>query len=189
MEDYFDLGGFEECPEAEISSIQDSEEGVGWGSFLLGAAAGMVGAVSPARKLLTKSPVQDLSGSLKKPEKKFISELWQFEEELDHATENENFERMFLLVNGFNGCLNGKWRELIPGNKGYSGSIRMEELLQEFVLPIFEKTSAVARINFAKNIQEKRLNQFCSEKISLESDTWIFKWSGSDKPIGGTANT
>ena len=58
----------------------------------------------------------------------------------------------------------------------------------EFVLPIFQKASA-ARINFAKKIPEKRLKQFCSERISLEPETWIFKWTDSDKPIEGTANT
>jgi hypothetical protein len=189
MEEYFDLGGFEECSEAETSSSQGTEGGVGWGSFVLGAAAGMVGAVSPARKLLANSHAQDLSDSLKKTEKKFIAELWRFEEELDHANENKNFERIFLLVNGFNGCLNGKWKVLIPGNPGYSGSTRLEELLHEFVLPIFEKVSAAARINFATKIPEKRFNHFCSKSVSLDPDTWIFKWSDSDKPIGGTANT
>ena len=189
MEEYFDLGGFEGCTEAETSSSQGTEGGVGWGSFVLGAAAGMVGTVSPARKLLANSHAQNPSDSLKKTEKKFIAELWRFEEELDHATENKNFERIFLLVNGFNGCLNGKWKVLIPGNPGYSGSTRLEELLQEFVLPIFQKASAAARINFAKKIPEKRLKQFCSERISLEPETWIFKWTDSDKPIEGTANT
>jgi len=189
MEEYFDLVGFEECSEAETSSIQEAEGGVGWGSFVLGAAAGMVGAVSPARKLLAKDNCQELVGLLKKSEKKFIAELWKFEEELDHATENKNLERIFLLINGFNGCLNGKWKVLIPGNPGYSGSTRLEELLQEFVLPIFQKASTAARINFSKKIPEKRLNHFCSKNISFEPDTWIFKWSDSDTPIGGTANT
>lgn len=130
-----------------------------------------------------------MAGSLKKSEKKFIAELWRFEEELDDATENENFERILLLVNGFEGCMNGPWKVLIPGNPGYSGSPRLKELLHEFVLPIFEKASAAARINFAKKIPEKRFNHFCSQKISLDPDTWIFKWSDSDTPIEGAANT
>ena len=141
--EYLNAEGFEEFYETDLPSIQDTgEQGTGWGSFVLGAAAGMVGTVSTAGKFLAEDNCQELAGSLKKSEKKFISELWRFEEELDDATENENFERVFLLVNGFEGCMNGQWMELIPGNPGYSGSPRLEELLHEFVLPIFEKASA-----------------------------------------------
>lgn len=188
--EYLDVEGFEDFREPDLPSIQETEEqGTGWGSFVLGAAAGMVGTVSSAGKFVAEDNLQESTGSLKKSEKKFISELWRFEEELDHATENENFERVFLLVNGFEGCMNGQWKELIPGNPGYSGSPRLEELLHEFVLPVFEKASATARINFATKIPVKRFNHFCSKKISLDPDTWIFKWSDSDTPIEGAANT
>ena len=188
--EYLDSGDFEEFSEPSPQSIEESEgQGMGWGSFLLGAAAGIAGNVGAEGKLVAKGSGQGSSGLLKKCEKKFIAELWKFEEELDHATECKNFERILLLVNGFEGCMHGHWKSLIPGNPGYSGSLRLEELLHEFVLPIFEKASAAASINFAKKIPEKRFNHLCTQTVSLDPDTWIFKWCDSDKPIGGTANS
>ena len=92
--EYLDVEGFEEFPEPDPPSVQETARpGMGWGSFVLGAAAGMVGTVSSAGKFPAKDNCRESAGSLKKSEKKFISELWRFEEELDHAAENENFER------------------------------------------------------------------------------------------------
>ena len=188
--EYLDAEGFEEFPEPDLPSVQDTERpGMGWGSFVLGTAAGIAGTVSTAGKFVDEDNLQKSTGTLKKSEKKFISELWKFEEELDHASENKNFERILLLVYAFEGCMNSQWQVLIPGNPGYSGSPRLEELLHEFVLPIFEKVSAAACINFATKIPEKRFNHFCSKSVSLDPDTWIFKWSDSDTPIDGAANT
>lgn len=185
-----DSGDFDESSEPDLPSIQETEgQGMGWGSFVLGAAAGIAGTVSTAAKFPAKDNLQESTGSLKKGEKKFISELWKFEEEIDDATECKNFERILLLVYAFEGYMNGQWKVLIPGNPGYSGSLRLEELLHEIVLPIFEKAFAAARINFATKILKKRFNHLCSKSVSLDPDTWIFKWSDSDKPIGGTANT
>ena len=187
---YLDTEGYDEFPEPYLPGIQETEgQRMGWGSFVLGAAAGIAGTVSTAGKFPAKDNLQGSTGSLKKSEKKFISELWKFEEEIDHATECKNFERILLLVYAFEGYMNGRWKVLIPGNAGYSGSLRLEELLHEFVLPIFEKASAAARINFATKIPKKRFNQLCSKSVSLDPDTWIFKWSDSDTPIEGAANT
>jgi hypothetical protein len=188
--EYLDSEGFEEFPEPDLPNIQEAEvQGLDSESFVLGAAAGIAGTVSKAGEIVAEDSCKKFASSLKKSEKKFIAELWRFEEELDHAAENENFERILLLVYAFEGYMNGKWKVLIPGNAGYSGSLRLEELLHEFVLPIFEKASAAARINFSTKIPEKRFNHFCSKNISLDPDTWIFKWSDSDTPIEGAANT
>lgn len=102
MEEYFDLGCFEECAEAETSSSQGTEGGVGWGSFVLGDAAGMVGTVRTAGKFLAKDNCQELIGSLKKSEKKFIAELWKFKETLDHATENVLVMKVKFMKEGYN---------------------------------------------------------------------------------------
>ena len=164
--EYLDSEGFEEFPEPDLPNIQEAEvQGLDSESFVLGAAAGIAGTVSKAGEIVAEDSCKKFASSLKKSEKKFIAELWRFEEELDHAAENENFERVFLLVNGFEGCMNDQWMELIPGNPGYFGSPRLEELLHEFVLPIFEKASAAARINFATKIPEKRFNHFCSKRF------------------------
>ena len=86
--EYLNAEGFEEFYETDLPSIQDTgEQGTGWGSFVLGAAAGIAGTVSNAGKFVAKDNLQESTGSLKKSEKTFISELWKFEEELEKRTE------------------------------------------------------------------------------------------------------
>ena len=54
--EYLDTEGYDEFPEPYLPGIQETEgQRMGWGSFVLGDAVGMVGAVSPARKLLAYS--------------------------------------------------------------------------------------------------------------------------------------
>ncbi len=103
MEDFFGMG-FEEEPELTNDLVQGNEpEGGGWGSFLLGGAIGSVmGAVSQTSERSCHPAVFE---SFSSEEKIFLRQIWRFEEEIDKAQEQDDVERMVLLLNEFVGCM------------------------------------------------------------------------------------
>ena len=75
-------------------------------------------------------------------EKIFLRQIWRFEEEIDKAKEQDDVERMILLLNGFVGCMHGPWKDHFPGNEGYSPSEKFNSEFENLALPILNKAAS-----------------------------------------------
>ena len=175
MEEFFGMG-FEEEPELSNDLVQGGcePEGGGWGSFLLGGAVGaLVASNLPSGKL--DFPDQCLiPEGFSKDERIFLTQLWRFEQELDSALGENNYERVFLLLNGLVFCINGPWKKFIPENLEYAPSLKLELEMSELVSPILERAQRILEDNVIEKINPERLRELDNANVVFNPNDWHF---------------
>ncbi len=172
MEDFFGMG-FEEEPELTHDLVQGNEpEGGGWGSFLLGGAIGSVmGAVSQTSERSCHPAVFE---SFSSEEKIFLRQIWRFEEEIDKAQEQDDVERMVLLLNGFVGCMHGPWKDHFPGNEDYCPTEKFNAEIDNLVLPVLQKAASFSEDELNARLTPEQFKRIDGRNMTLNPDDWTF---------------
>ena len=178
MEEFFGMG-FEEEPELSNDLVQGGceSEGGGWGSFLLGGAIGCMMGAGSGKNSKIGSCQPAVFESFSPEEKIFLRQIWRFEEELDRAQEQDDVERMVLLLNGFVGCMHGPWKDHFPGNEGYSPSEKFNSEFENLALPILNKTASFSEDELNARLTPEQFERIDGRNMTLNPDDWTFSLS------------
>jgi hypothetical protein len=176
MDDWFDDGDEEFDRDASFldASVSENEnaltnEGLGWGSFALGALVGSVLPFSPEYK---QKQVDELLPEISTDEKSFFKQLIRFEYELELALGKKDYERVFLLMNGFKDCLYGPWKKYLPGNEEYEPSVLFDLYFDDLALSIIDKAENLCDESLTAKITPERLRELEHSSWSLDEKTW-----------------
>ena len=175
MEDFFGMG-YEEEPELPNDLVQGGcePEGEGWGSFLLGGAIGCMMGAGSGKNSQIGSCQPAVFESFSPEEKIFLTQIWRFEEELDKAQEQNDVERMVLLLNGFVGCMHGPWKDHFPGNEGYSPSEKFNSEFENLALPILNKAASFREDELNARLTPEQFDRIDGRNMTLNPDNWTF---------------
>ena len=175
MEDFFGMG-YEEEPELPNDLVQGGcePEGEGWGSFLLGGAIGCMMGAGSGKNSQIGSCQPAVFESFSPEEKIFLTQIWRFEEELDKAQEQNDVERMVLLLNGFVGCMHGPWKDHFPGNEGYSPTEKFNSEFENLVLPILNKAASFREDELNARLTPEQFERIDGRNVTLNPDDWTF---------------
>ena len=175
MEDFFGMG-YEEEPELPNDLVQGGcePEGEGWGSFLLGGAIGCMMGAGSGKNSQIGSCQPAVFESFSPEEKIFLTQIWRFEEELDKAQEQNDVERMVLLLNGFVGCMHGPWKDHFPGNEGYSPTEKFNSEFENLVLPILNKAASFREDELNARLTPEQFERIDGRNMTLNPDDWTF---------------
>ena len=178
MEEFFGMD-FEEEPELSNDLVQggcEPEEG-GWGSFLLGGAIGCIMGAGRSGNSERGSCQPAVFESFSPEEKIFLRQIWRFEEELDKAQEQDDVERMVLLLNGFVGCMHGPWKDNFPGNEGYSPTEKSNSEFENLALPILNKAASFREDELNARLTPEQFERIDGRNMTLNPDDWTFSLS------------
>ena len=175
MEDFFGMG-YEEEPELPNDLVQGGcePEGEGWGSFLLGGAIGCMMGAGSGKNSQIGSCQPAVFESFSPEEKIFLTQIWRFEEELEKAQEQNDVERMVLLLNGFVGCMHGPWKDHFPGNEGYSPTEKFNSEFENLVLPILNKAASFREDELNARLTPEQFERIDGRNMTLNPDDWTF---------------
>ena len=109
----------------------DAGDGFGLGAGMLfgGVLAWLLGSGRRAEEIALEEEIAALEaeaadlGQLTADEKNFLSQLWRMEKELGEAIDEKNWEQLLVLINVFQGAMNGPWKPFLPGNDEFSAAI------------------------------------------------------------------
>jgi hypothetical protein len=93
-----------------------------------------------------------VGGDLTSDEKTFLRQLWMFDEELDKALQIENYDRIFLLMNGLSSCFTGIWKKHLPGNSEFESSGTFKIDLQSLVFSVLNRASKLCNESLTAKI-------------------------------------
>ena len=165
------------------SGDDDDGGGFGWGAGMLlgGALAWIFGGVGRRDEDLDFSDelLRDIHdgadlGSLTKEEKVFLSQIWRLEKELEEAMQEEDWEKVLLLVNVFNGCLENTWEQFIPGRKDFSPSPKYLADIEGLIGPALKTMEVAIELKPDSKIPPERIQELDGRRLSVDLDEWKF---------------
>jgi len=178
------MSGMDEW-ENEGSQASDEEDdggfGLGPGMLLGGALAWLFGGVGRRDEDLEFSdePLEDFPGeselgSLTKEEKVFLSQIWRMEKEIEEAMQEEDWEKVLLLLNVFNGCLNNSWKQFIPGTKDFSPSPKYLADIEGLIGPSLKTMEAAGELSPESKMPPGRIRELHGRSLCIDLDEWKF---------------
>ena len=165
------------------ASGDDGEGGFGWGAGMLlgGALAWIFGGVGRRDEDLDFSDelLRDIHegtdlGSLTKDEKVFLSQIWRMEKELEEAMQEEDWEKLLLLLNVFNGCLKNIWKQFIPGTKDFSPSPKYLADIAGLIGPSLKMMEAAGELSPDSKMPPGRIRELHGRSRCIDLDEWKF---------------
>jgi len=154
-------------------------DGLGFGSavFLGGALGWLLGA---GRRSEASSfiPLAEDREAFSHEEKGFLSQIWRFEEEIDLATKNSNWERLFCLLHAASASLNQTWSKFLPEDPAYDPTPKFHAELDQLVMPLLDKMREGARLDFQSLLSPSRLQELEEGDLTFCYKTMAFTLNG-----------
>lgn len=163
---------------AYSNTVTDNQNKVGSWSALLGGAIGWVLGRSYYSVLSTPSGTR-FDHEYKDDEKDFIAQFWRYESELRHVRNNEQWDRLFLLVMIAAESFKEGWSEFIPGNPGYSPSPKFDMEIKEILIPFLRLCLEVVSLDFENLISPEKLAELDKANVNLNYATMKLIVNGS----------
>ena len=113
-------------------------------------------------------------GSLTREEKVFLSQIWRLEKELEETMQEENWEKVLLLMNMFNGCLENTWKPFIPGTKDFSPSPKYLADIEGLIAPSLKTIESAIELKPDSEIPPERIQELDGRRLSVDLDEWKF---------------
>ena len=106
---------------------------------------------------------------------------------MELALGKKDYERVFLLMNGFKDCLYGPWKKYLPGNEEYEPSVLFDLYFDDLALPIIDKAENLCDESLTAKITPERLRELEHSSWSLDEknlgDYKKMSWLGMGKLI------
>ena len=113
-------------------------------------------------------------GQLTADEKNFLSQLWRMEKELGEAIEENDWERLLVLINVFQGAMNGPWKKFLPGNDEFSPSPKYFSEIENFIGSVFQMGQVAADLDPDTKKHPDRVAELQGRNLSVDLDKWEF---------------
>ena len=177
-ENLIEDGCFEQSIPDPVTAVTE-EAGWGWDALFGGAVGWMLG--RPGCASFSPQIMNQTEGVFTPEEKDFISQLWRFERELRDVQENEEWERLYLLVLLAGESLSQVWKEFVPGNPGYSPSSKFDGEIREILNPFLLLCKEALALDFESLISPAEFAAIGSKdliQVNLNYATMIISIDG-----------
>jgi hypothetical protein len=160
----------------------DDGDGFGLGAGLLfgGVLAWLLGTDRRAEEIALEQEIEALEaeaadlGQLTADEKNFLSQLWRMEKELGEAIEEKDWERLLVLINVFQGAMNGPWKKFLPGNYEFSPSPKYFSDIENLIGSTFKMGQVASELDPGTKMDPARVDQLQGRNLSVDLDKWEF---------------
>ena len=105
-----------------------------WEALFGGAVGWLLGRTERPRVFVPPSACGE--GDFTPEEKEFLSQIWRYEKELREVWEKKQWRRLYFLVLLAAESFEQNWSKFIPGNSGYSPSLKFDCEIRD-TLPFF----------------------------------------------------
>ena len=161
---------------------EDGGGGFGLGAGLLigGVLSWLLGMGRRTEEIALEQDIEALLaeqidlGQLTSDEKNFLSQLWRMEKDLGEAIDEKNWEQMLVLINVFQGAMEGPWKKFLPGNDEFSPSPKYFSEIENLIGSTFQIGQVADELDPGSKMPPERVRELHGRKLAVDLDKWEF---------------
>ena len=169
-------------PDAHAPDDDGGGFGLGAGMLFGGVLAWLLGSDRRTEEIALEKEIAAMEteaaelGQLTTDEKNFLSQLWRMEKELGEAIDEKNWEQLLVLINVFQGAMNGPWKPFLPGNDEFSPSPKYFSEIENLIGSTFQIGQVAADLDPGSKMPPARVRELHGRNLSIDLDKWKFNF-------------